>query len=133
MVRSLPFGIVALGLPALGVLLGLPLALGPFSGDPRGVFDSSFLLALPVYAAVIAAPGYLSCAIHDVGARASAPRRRWWIRVSLLLAGLASLAGLWGATLMFLFGPPALGALVCVIVLWVRFERAPAPGATSPA
>lgn len=132
MVRSLPFGIVALGFPVLGVLLGLPLALGPFSGDPRGVFGPYFLTAIPVYAALIAAPGYLSCVIHDIGARASPPGRRWWIRGSLLLAALASLAGLWGATLMFLFGPPALGVLVCVVVLWVRFERAPGPG-PSPA
>lgn len=131
MVRTLPFGIVALGLPMLGVLVGSPLALAPFTGDPRGVFGPYFFTALPVYAAILAAPGYLSCLLRDTGARASSPARRWWIRVSMTVAALASLAGIWGGTLMFLFAPPALGALVCIVVLWVRFERAPGPDPTA--
>jgi hypothetical protein len=125
MVRNLPFRIAAVGLPAIGGLLGMPLAMNPFYGDPRGIFGPYFVIALPVYAAVVAMPGYLSCLSSDVGARASSPVRRWWIRGSLLLGAAASIAGIWGATQMALFGPPAVGALICVVVLAVRFERGP--------
>jgi len=131
MVQSKVFRLVAVLVPALGVLVGLPLALTPFEGDPRGIFGPYFLTALPVFAAMAAAPGYLICLFDAVGARASSRPRRWWIRVSLLVALAASIAGLWGATRMFLFGPPALVALLCVVLLWVRFERA--PGASPPA
>lgn len=125
MVQNTVFRGIALVAPALGIIIGLPLAGAPFAGDPRGVFGPYFLTALPVYVAIVAAPGYLACLLDGKGARASSPRRRWWIRTSLLLAIFVSVAGLWGATLMFLFGPLAVVAFICVVVLWVRFERAP--------
>ena len=125
MVQSSVFRVVAVVVPALGMLVGAPLALAPFAGDPRGIFGPYFLTAVPVYAAVLAAPGYLACVFENVGARASSSTRRWWIRSSLLMAGLAAVAGVWGASLMFLFGPPALVALICVVYLWTQFERAP--------
>jgi hypothetical protein len=118
MVRSFGFALVAFAAPVLGVVLGLPLALPPLGDGPI------LWAALPVYAAVLAAPGYLSCAYGAAGARASSARRRWWIRGSMLVAAAASIAALWGATLMFLFGPPGLVSLGCVGVLWTRFERA---------
>ncbi len=124
MVQNSAFRVVAVIVPAVGVLVGAPLAFTPFAGDPRGIFGPYFLTAIPVYAAVLAAPGYLACVFENVGARASSVRRRWWIRCSLLVAALAAVAGIWGASLMFLFGPPALVALICVVYLWTRFERA---------
>jgi hypothetical protein len=124
MVHSRMFRAIAVIFPALGVVVGSPLATGPFAGDARGVFGPYFLMAVPVYCAVLAAPGYLTCLFEEHGARSSTAPRRWWIRASLALATLASAAGIWGAHLMILFGPPALVALGCVIWLWVRFERA---------
>ena len=103
----------------------VPLALLPFEalrGDPRGFFGPYFLLAVPDWLALFAAPGYLACIYDGRGARESSLRRRWWIRTSLLVAMLASMAALWGATLMVLFGPPALVTLICAVVLWWRFE-----------
>jgi len=128
MVRNAAFRLVAVALPAVGVLVGLPLAGAPFAGDPRGFFGPYFFTALPVYVAVLAAPGYLACLFEPVGARASSWLRRWWIRASLGAAALAAVAGVWGSTLMFLFGPPSLASLICAVVLWRRFERAPGPG-----
>ncbi len=128
MVTSRSFRVVALVVPAVGVLAGAPLALAPFAGDPRGVFGPYFLTAIPVYAALLAAPGYLSCVFQNEGARASSAARRWWIRGSLLVATLVCGAAIWGATLMFLFAPPALVTLVCVVYLWTRFERASGQG-----
>ncbi len=126
MVHSNAFRVIATVVPALGVLIGLPLAFTPFEGDPRGILGPYFLTAVPVYAALLAAPGYLVCLFEDKGARSSSAARRWWIRTSLVLAVLVCLAGIWGASLMFLFGPPALVAIICVVYLWTRFERAPA-------
>src|SRR6266542_5213705 len=125
MVQSKTFRVIAAVVPALGVLLGLPLALTPFEGDPRGIFGPYFLTAVPTYVAILAAPGYLMCLFENKGARSSSAARRWWIRTSLLLAMLVCFAGIWGASLMFLFGPPAVVALICVVYLWIRFERAP--------
>lgn len=128
MLKTKLFRVLAVIVPGIGVLLGLPLAEGPFSGDPRGIFGPYMWLALPVYVALAAAPGYLACVLEDLGARASSVRRRWWVRVSLLGAVAVSLVGLWGASLMVLFGPPAVATLVIVVVVWVRFEAAPSPG-----
>ncbi len=127
MVQNSVFRLVAVLVPALGVVLGAPLAFTPFAGDPRGIFGPYFLTAVPLYAAVLAAPGYLACVFEDVGAGASSSTRRWWIRFSLLVAALAAVAGIRGASLMFLFGPPAVVTLICVVPLWTRFERTPVP------
>ena len=128
MLKTKLFRVLAVIVPGIGVLLGLPLAGGPFSGDPRGIFGPYMWLALPVYVALAAAPGYLACVLEDLGARDSSIRRRWWIRVSLLGAVAVSLAGIWGASLMILFGPPALATLVILVVVWIRFETAPSAG-----
>ncbi len=124
MYRNPFFKVVAILVPGLALVVGIPLAAAPFAGDARGFFGPYFWTALPVYLGVLAAPGYIACITTSARARASGPARRWWIRASLLVAALVSLAALWGATLMFLFAPPAIIVLVFVILLWVRFERA---------
>lgn len=123
MVQSVAFRVIAIAVPSLALLIGVPLALTPFAGDPRGPFGPYILTAAPFYAAVLASPGYLACLVNPSGAKASSPIRRWWIRASLVLAALASAAGILGASVMLLFGPPAVVTFGCVVYLWVRFER----------
>ena len=101
----------------------LPLEAWKMGGD--GFHASSLLLGVPVYLGLVAAPGYVKCAVTRGIAGDHAPMYRWWIRLSMALVIACSAVGLWAATLMFLFGPPSLLSLLCAVVLWWRFERGP--------
>jgi hypothetical protein len=114
---------LALVAPATAVVLALPLALGPFAGDPRGFFGPYFLAALPVWVAVLAAPGYLAALLVEQTRLLTTTPRRWWVRASLVAAAFCSLAGIIGTYWMFLFLPPSLVSLASTLVLLVRSLR----------
>jgi hypothetical protein len=122
MVRVL-YRVVCLVAPAVAMALGVPLALAPFSGDPRGIFGPYIVTALPVYVSVVAAPGYVVAVLGEREPLHRSSMKRWWVRMSLALGALCSLAGVLGSSLMFLFLPPSLVTLVCVGVVWAKFER----------
>lgn len=120
--------------PLSALVVALPIALLPLEALTKGAGDFParyLLLASPAYLGLAAAPGYLYCALHSVSAEALSPGRRWWIRASMVTAIACSAAGLWAATLMWLFGPPSLLSLACSALLLWRFERSPAASSSA--
>lgn len=117
------FSFLALVAPATALVLSIPLALTPLSGDPRGFFGPYLLVALPSYGGALAAPEYLYALLLRKEAATTSSGTRLWVRVSLALAGIASSLGVVGSVMMVLFAPPALVSLLCVAVVWFKFER----------
>jgi hypothetical protein len=120
---SIVLRVLAVVAPATAIVLASPLALGPFAGDPRGFFGPYLPLALPVWIAVLAAPGYVVALFWDRERLLASRSRRWWVRTSLVAATLCSLAGILGAYWMFLFFPPSLLSLVSAVVLLARVRQ----------
>ncbi len=110
--------------PVLTMLIGLPLAEGPFSGDPRGLWAPYTLIALPFYVGIVAAPGYLAALLTDPAWLHATQWRRLWIRLSLGMTLLCAAAATAGGLVMVLFLVPALWTLVGTVVVWRLFERA---------
>jgi hypothetical protein len=110
------------------LVVAVPIAFLPLESWKMGAAGSagfSLLLALPAYLAIAAVPGYVYCVLSRAAARDLPSARRWWIRVSMATAIACSAVGLWAGTLMWLFAPPSLLSLICAVVIWRRFERAP--------
>jgi uncharacterized membrane protein len=122
MMRTL-LQILALVAPAAAILIAMPVALGPFAGDPRGFFGPYFLTALPVWVAVLAAPGYVATLMVDPGRLFASRLGRWWAGVSLVAVAICSLIGVLAAYWMFLFFVPSLLSLISASVLLLRVFR----------
>ncbi len=110
--------------PALTLLIGIPLAGLPFSGDPRGFWAPYTLIALPFWVGIAAVPGYVATLVADTRWFRASALRRWWARASLLVGLLCGVAGIAGGLVMVLFLVPGLATAIGSAVLWYRFERA---------
>ena len=121
-------GILAVLAPVAGVVLALPLASQPFgSGDPRGFFGPYLLTALPVWLALLAAPGYFAALFGDQRKLSRSSLGRWWVGISLAVAALCSVVGIIASFLMFLFLVPSLVSLISAVVLLYRAFRGRTP------
>jgi hypothetical protein len=126
--QTMLFRILAVLSPLAAIVLALPVALAPFAGDPRGVFGPYSLLGLPVWAALLAAPGYLVALFGDPRRWSQSELGWWWVVASLAIAALCSLIGVVASSMMFLFLPPSLLSFVSSAVLLYRAVRTPKPG-----
>ena len=122
------FRVLAILAPLIAVVLAMPMAFGPFSGDPRGIGGPYLLTALPVWFAVLAAPGYLAALLVEQEKWSRSRLGRWWVVASLAVAALCSLTGVLASSMMFLFLPPSLLSLISTAVLLYRAIRTPKPG-----
>lgn len=104
--------------PIAAVLLALPLS------QLRPIDATTALVVAPFHLALLAAPGYVFCWARNARARTMGAVARWWVRLSLLAALMASVGGMLGAYWMVLFFPPSLATAVVVLLLWRRFEGA---------
>lgn len=128
MMRTI-FRILALLVPAAAILLALPIAVQPFvEGDPRGHLTSYILMALPVWVALLAAPGYVAALFVEQERWSRSRLGRWWVVASLAVVALCSLTGVLASSMMFLFLPPSLFSLISTAVLLYRAIRTPKPG-----
>jgi hypothetical protein len=125
LMQTMLFRILAVLSPLAAIVLALPVALSPFAGDARGVFGPYSLLGLPVWAALLAAPGYLVALFADSRRSSQSELRWWWVVASLAVAALCSLIGVVASSGMFLFLPPSLLSLVSTAVLLYRAIRTP--------
>ena len=125
-IRTLLFGIT----PALALVLFSPIGLGmvPWNPGINPLTWLHFVLPLPFYLGILAGPGYLYCAYRLPSARTSSTVARNWIRISLLLGIISSLAGMLGTYWMFAFLVPSLPSLGLSSWLLWKFEHA-RPGA----
>ncbi len=110
--------------PAVTLLVAVPLAGLPFSGDPRGFWAPYTLVALPFYLGLLAAPGYVAVLVAHPADLHRSPGRRVWVRVSLAVGFLCAAVGVCAGMLMVLFLVPSLITAACCAVVWWRFERA---------
>jgi len=106
--------------PAAAIVLAMPVAFGPFYGDPRGFFGPYFLMALPVWLAVLTAPGYLVTLFADPATWSHSRLARWWVLSSLAVSALCSLVGVVASSMMFLFLPPSLLSFIIALILLRR-------------
>ena len=120
--------ILGLVAPAAAILIAMPVALGPFAGDPRGFFGPYFLTALPVWVALLAAPGYVVALLADPRRWSQSELGWWWVVASLAVAALCSLIGVVASSMMSLFLPPSLLSLISTAVLLYRAIRTRKPG-----
>jgi hypothetical protein len=110
--------------PALAILVGLPLVGSPFARGPDGGVAPWALVGVPVWLALLAAPGYAAClAVEPARLRRTASGRAW-IRGSLAVLLACALLGAWAGTVAFAFALPSLATAACCVVLAWRFERA---------
>jgi hypothetical protein len=117
------FVLIGIAAPLVALVLSIPLAATPFAGDPRGFFGPYLLTALPTYAGVLGAPGYLYALVLRKDRRQVGGPTRAWVRLSLALAGFASAMGTVGSLMMPLFAPPAVVSFLCVASVLYWFER----------
>ena len=111
--------------PAAALLLFSPVAVGMVPWNPyiRELHWTHFVLPLPFYVGLLAAPGFLYVVYVSPRSRELSTSRRWWLRVSLVAAMACSLAGVWGAYWMALFAVPSLPSLAISGWLLWRLER----------
>ncbi len=112
--------------PLLTLLLILPpiLSLPPFL--PKGTTNPNivqWLIVLPFYGGVLAAPGYVYAWAGHVDSRPLSTSTRCWVAVSLVLAVLASLAGTFLSLLTVIVAPFAFWSFIMAIKLLRRFAR----------
>ena len=107
--------------PVLAILLAWPVAMIPWWNSP-GPTGWQIAVAAPVYLGLLCAPGYIYLAWTDRTATQESSVRRQWLRASLIIAFICSLAGMMAGLLMVLFLPPSLmSAANAAYLLW-RFE-----------
>jgi len=106
--------------PALALIVASPLLMSPFTNEYIGL--DYVLLAAPVYLGIIAAPGYMYAFLDDLRTKKVGPRVRVWVRLSLILALIASV---WGTGILFGALPfvllPLSSSLTSALLLF-RFE-----------
>ncbi len=112
--------------PILTFLLILPpiLELPPFL--PKGTTNPNlvqWLIVLPFYAGLLAAPGYVYAWAGHVDPRSLSTSTRCWVAASLVLVALASLAGTFLSLLTVIVAPFALWSFIMAIKLLRRFSR----------
>jgi hypothetical protein len=117
--RSVAYALV----PAAALVAGSPVAFAIWDA-PRLTWGGLAMVA-PFYMGLLSAPAYLYLAYAGAQASFVGPKRRWWVRGSLVVALAASVGGIWGGTLVFLLLPPSLISAIAVVILWRGFERVP--------
>jgi O-antigen ligase len=102
--------------------VGLPLLGSPFARAPDGRLPPWALVGVPVYLALLAAPGYVACLAVDPARLRRTLLGRTWIRASLALLFACALLGAWAGTLALPFLLPSLATAACCAVAAWRFE-----------
>lgn len=123
-------GIPLVLLPAVSMLLGLPLAWGIGSevltdgAGPATLHPLLWAYLLVILAAILAVPGYFVAAFEPGRLPSYSSPGRWWIRSSLLAGAIAAVVA---TPLTFFFGRWLwlfpVGTFVCCLALAVRAER----------
>ena len=112
--------------PVLTFILVLPLvsSLPPLA--TKGIENPNlfqFLIVVPFYFGLAAAPGYFYAWAGQRNAQKVGPTVRMWIRVSLIVAVVSSLAGGILSLATVIVAPFAFGSLIAAVKLWIRFQR----------
>lgn len=132
-------GIPLVLLPAVSMLLGLPLAWGIGSevltdgAGPASLHPLLWAYLLVILAAILAVPGYFVAAFEPGRLIPYSSPGRWWIRSSLLAGAIAAVVA---TPLTFFFGRWLwlfpMGTLACCLALAVRAERRWRSGRAAP-
>src|SRR5258708_22237444 len=109
-------------IPVPALLIAYPIAAMPWQ-SPGGPTLFQLSLASPIYVGLACAPGYFYVAFVRPSAHQVPAGKKWWLRISLVLAVACSLGGMAGGLMMVLFAPPSLLALGAALYLLWDFEK----------